>query len=126
MEPLIVLAVTFALVWVVFILPQQRRVRAHQALVAALQPGDEVVLSAGIYGRIVGLGPDELTLEVAPGVRLRVARAAVLRLVEHATAAEADDTDRAVPTGEAGPGDAAPPPDDADQPGGRPPGPDVS
>ena len=27
--------------------------RAHQALVASLEPGDEVVLSAGIYGRII-------------------------------------------------------------------------
>ncbi len=87
MEPLIVLAVTFVLLWVLFILPQQRRVRAHQALVASVQPGDEVVLSAGIYGRIVDLGPEEMTLAVAPGVELRVARQAVLRRVEDATGA---------------------------------------
>jgi preprotein translocase subunit YajC len=95
MEPLIVLAVTFVLLWVLFILPQQRRVRAHQALVASVQPGDEVVLSAGIYGRIVDLGPEEMTLAVAPGVQLRVARQAVLRRVEDATGArdERHDTD---------------------------------
>lgn len=90
MEPLIVLAATFVLLWVLFILPQQRRVRAHQALVASLEPGDEVVLSAGIHGRIADLGPEELMLEVAPGVELRVARQAVLRLVEHATPADDD------------------------------------
>lgn len=103
MEPLIVLAITFVLLWVIFILPQQRRVRAHQALVASVQPGDQVILSAGIYGRIVDLGPEELTLEVAPGVELRVARQAVLRLIEDATGsgvvvgdavdADADDAD---------------------------------
>jgi preprotein translocase subunit YajC len=82
MQSLIVVAVTFALLWFLFIRPQQRRVREHSALVASVQPGDEVVLSAGIYGRIVDLGPDELTLEVAPGVELRVARQAILRLVE--------------------------------------------
>jgi preprotein translocase subunit YajC len=87
MEPLIVLAVTFVLLWALFILPQQRRVRAHQALVASVQPGDEVVLSAGIYGRIVDLGPEDMTLAVAPGVELRVARQAVLRRVEDATGA---------------------------------------
>lgn len=91
MEPLIVLAVTFVLLWVIFILPQQRRVRAHQALVASVQPGDQVILSAGIYGRVVDLGPEELTLEVAPGVELRVARQAVLRLVEDATRIDVDD-----------------------------------
>jgi preprotein translocase subunit YajC len=99
MEPLFILAVTFALLWVIFILPQQRRVRAHQALVASVQPGDEVILSAGIHGRIVELGPDELMLEIAPGVEIRVARQAVLRLVAAATgvtddaAADADDLD---------------------------------
>src|SRR5215510_11308514 len=92
MAALIVLAVTFLLLWVLFILPQQRRVRAHQALVATVEPGDEVVLSAGIFGRIVELGPEEMTLAVAPGVEIRVARQAVLRRVEHA-AAEGDDGD---------------------------------
>jgi preprotein translocase subunit YajC len=92
MEPLIVLAVTFVLLWVLFILPQQRRVRAHHALVASLEPGDQVVLSAGIFGRVVELGPEEMTLEVAPGVVLRVARQAVLRRIEDATRpAEGDE-----------------------------------
>jgi preprotein translocase subunit YajC len=91
MEPLVVLAVTFLLLWVIFIRPQQRRVRAHQALVASVQPGDQVVLSAGIFGRIIETGPEEITLEVAPGVVLRVARQAVLRVVEDATADPAED-----------------------------------
>jgi preprotein translocase subunit YajC len=81
MQALIVLAVTFVLLWVFFILPQQRRVRAHQQLVAGLEEGDEVVLTAGIHGRITELGAEDLLLEVAPGVELRVARQAVLRRV---------------------------------------------
>lgn len=89
MEALIVLAVTFVLLWVFFILPQQRRVRAHQHLVAGLREGDEVVLTAGIYGRIRRLGAEEMTLEVAPGVEVRVARQAVLRRADADTAAEA-------------------------------------
>jgi preprotein translocase subunit YajC len=108
MEPLIVLAVTFVLLWALFILPQQRRVRAHQALVASVQPGDEVVLSAGIYGRIVDLGPEEMTLAVAPGVELRVARQAVLRRVEDATGARDERHDAEGGGGDAGP---APEPD---------------
>ena len=82
MQALIVLAVTFVLLWVFFILPQQRRVRAHQQLVAGLGEGDHVVLAAGIHGRITELGAEDLLLEVAPGVELRVARQAVLRRVE--------------------------------------------
>ena len=94
MEPLLILAVTFVLLWVLFILPQQRRVRAHQALVASLEPDDEVILSAGIYGRIVDLDAEEMTLRVADGVELRVARQAVLRKVEDATEPDPSSTPR--------------------------------
>jgi preprotein translocase subunit YajC len=106
MSALFILAVTFVLLWVLFILPQQRRVRAHQALVASVEPGDEVVLSAGIHGRIVELGAEEMTLEVAPGVVLRVARQAILRRTEDVRGAEATDTGLAEPDAE--PTDAVP------------------
>ncbi|HMG43601.1 MAG TPA: preprotein translocase subunit YajC [Acidimicrobiales bacterium] len=86
MQPLLILAVTFGLLWVLFLLPQQRRVRAHQQLVASLEEDDEIVLTAGIFGRITTIGPEEMTVEVAPSVELRVARMAVLRRVEHAVA----------------------------------------
>ena len=87
MQPLLILAVTFGLLWVLFLLPQQRRVRAHHQLVASLEEDDEIVLTAGIYGRITTLGPEDMTVEVAPAVELKVARMAVLRRVEHAVAA---------------------------------------
>jgi preprotein translocase subunit YajC len=82
MEALFVVAATFVLLWVLFILPRQRQVRAHQQLVASLEAGDEVILTAGIFGRIVSVHPEEVSIEVAPGVDLRVARQAVLRRVE--------------------------------------------
>lgn len=84
MEAFFVLAVTFALLWALFIFPRQRQVRAHQQLVASLAVGDDVILTAGIFGRIVEVRPDELMVEVAPGVELRVARQAVLRRLEPA------------------------------------------
>jgi preprotein translocase subunit YajC len=131
MEPLIILAVTFILLWVFFILPQQRRVRAHQALVASVQPGDQVILSAGIHGRIVELGPEDLTLEIADGVEIRVARQAVLRLVEDATGdtvdTDSDTVDAGSDTADAGREPGSEPSDvigDAEPEGGT--GPDPS
>lgn len=85
----------FGLLYVLFILPQQRRVKAHQQTVARLEEGDEVVMTAGIYGRIVRLGPEDLDLEVAPGVELKFARQAVLRRVEHAVDIEAETDNNA-------------------------------
>jgi preprotein translocase subunit YajC len=120
MQALIVLAVTFVLLWVFFILPQQRRVRAHQQLVAGLEEGDEVVLTAGIHGRITELGAEDLLLEVARGVELRVARQAVLRRVETVdTDSQPADASEAVTHRESG--GAGPPKEDP-----RPAGSDVA
>jgi preprotein translocase subunit YajC len=72
--PLLLLAMYFLV-----IRPQQQRIRAQQALVAALREGDEVVSSAGIYGRITSLTDEIAILEVADGVELRIARGAIAR-----------------------------------------------
>ena len=77
MGPLLALLLTFGLMWVLLILPQQRRMRQHQAVVASLRVGDEVVTAGGVYGTITSVDEDTLAVEVAPGVVLRVLRSAV-------------------------------------------------
>jgi preprotein translocase subunit YajC len=69
----------FLALWAIVILPQQRRVRAHNALVNVLEEGDEVMTTSGILGTITQLDDEVLHLEVAPGVTLRVVRGAVAR-----------------------------------------------
>ena len=103
MGPIIVLAVTFLLMWVLFILPQQRRVRAHQALLTRLQVGDEVMTTSGLYGTVTALDDDVASLEIAPGTTVRLARGAIARrLSEEASDAEAAaDTAPARPSGTA-------------------------
>ena len=81
MEPLLALLFTFALMWVLLIRPQQRRIRQHQAVVESLRPGDEIVTAGGIYGTVQAIDEEAMTLEVAPGVELRVLRAAVSQRV---------------------------------------------
>ena len=77
MGPLLALLITFGLMWVLLILPQQRRMKAHQAVVASLQVGDEVLTAGGVYGTITSVDDETLAVEVAPGVVLRVLRSAV-------------------------------------------------
>lgn len=79
MGPLLVLVISLGAMWLLFILPQQRRVRAHQAVVARLELGDEVMTTAGLYGTIADLDDEVVHLEVAPGTVIRVARGAVGR-----------------------------------------------
>lgn len=90
---LLVPLILFGLLWALLILPQQRRVRAQQQMQNALQPGDEVVTSAGIYGRVTLVESDSLLLEVAPGIELRMARGAVGRRLEPEEAAMVEDAD---------------------------------
>lgn len=61
-------------------------------MVRSLQAGDDVLTSAGIYGSIVDLDDEVVTLQVAEGVRLRVARMAIgRRLTAHAGEIDSDD-----------------------------------
>jgi len=94
MGPLLALLVTFGLMWVLLILPQQRKMRQHEAVVASLQAGDEVVTAGGVYGTITSVDEDTLAVEVAPGVVLRVLRSAVSqRLAPYEGEAQDDDDD---------------------------------
>ena len=54
--------------WLLLIRPAQRRQKQQQALLAAVEVGD---------GTVTALEDDELRLEIAPGVEVRVARRAV-------------------------------------------------
>ena len=76
-----------ALFYVMLVRPQRRQLAAHQALVAELGAGDEVVTVGGILGTIRDLDDLVISLEVAPGTTIRVARNAISRKVPEAGAA---------------------------------------
>jgi preprotein translocase subunit YajC len=93
MGPLLALLITFGLMWVLLILPQQRRMRQHQAVVASLEPGDEVVTAGGVYGTITSVDEETLAVEVAPGITLRILRSAVTQRVAPIDETADDDDD---------------------------------
>ena len=75
----------FALILVAFyfliIRPSRNRQRAALALQERLAPGLEVMTTSGMYGRVVSLEDDVVTVEVAPGTPVRFAKAAVARVI---------------------------------------------
>jgi preprotein translocase subunit YajC len=73
--------------------PQQKRVKEHAALIAALEVGDDVLLSSGIYGLVTQIDREMLEVEVAEGVELRVARNAVSEIVEYDAEGEIEGGD---------------------------------
>ena len=72
--PLIAIALVF---WLLIIRPQSRRQRELRDMQASLSVGDEVVLTSGIHGVVRGVDDDVAQVEIASGVTIRVARAAI-------------------------------------------------
>jgi preprotein translocase subunit YajC len=79
--PIAVQLVPFLLLGVVFyfllVRPEQRRRRDHDQLVAGLKRNDQVVMSSGIHGRVMTLGDDVVTVEIAPKIQVQVDRSAI-------------------------------------------------
>ncbi|MCB1846277.1 MAG: preprotein translocase subunit YajC [Halieaceae bacterium] len=64
----------FVLFYFIAIRPQRKRQKEHQAMVAALSKGDEVVTSSGILGRVTALDDNYMVLNVANNVDLKFQR----------------------------------------------------
>lgn len=92
---ILLLAVPFAM-YFFMIRPQRRRAREQQELQAALDVGDEVITTSGVYGTITGEdGPTRFWLEIDDDVQIRIARAAIQGRVNESAddPADSDDTD---------------------------------
>jgi len=61
--------------------PQQKQGKERQELLKNLKRGDNVITSGGIYGRILNITGDIVTLEIAKGVSVRVSRSAITGVV---------------------------------------------
>jgi preprotein translocase subunit YajC len=67
--------------WFMLIRPQRRRQVEQQRMIDSLAVGKEIVTAGGLYGTVTALEHDELRLEVADGVEVRVAKRAVAGIV---------------------------------------------
>ena len=81
MNGLIIVVILGALFWLLLIRPQRRRQSVQKELISSVEVGDEIVTAGGLYGHVVGLGDDELLVEIAHGVNVRIARRAVAGVV---------------------------------------------
>ena len=70
--PLILIFIIF---YFLLIRPQQRRVKQHQEMVAAVKPRDVAVTNGGLIGKVTKVDEHEVELEVAQGVKVRVVKA---------------------------------------------------
>lgn len=79
--PLVLLAVFYFLL----IRPQSKRAKEHRKMVDSLAKGDEVVTNGGLLGRIVEVGENFVTLEVAEGMQVKIQKQMIANLMPKGT-----------------------------------------
>jgi len=73
--PLVLIFVVF---YFLLIRPQQRKAKDHKTMLDALRRGDRVVTGGGIIGTVARVeNPEEVTVDIADGVRVRVLRSTI-------------------------------------------------
>ena len=76
------LILIFAIMYFLLIRPQQKKAKEHQAMVAALRRGDQVVTQGGLIGKVSKVKEDgEIEVEIAEGVKVRVVRSTIATVI---------------------------------------------
>ena len=79
--PLILIFVIF---YFFLIRPQQKKVKEHKSMVAALKRGDEVVTSGGIVGKVERvLGDDKVDLSITENVTVQVVQSTIQSVLNY-------------------------------------------
>ena len=79
------------LFYFMLIRPQQKAMKAHQALIAGLKRGDTVVLSNGVIGKVTRVEAEQAMVEIALGVNVAVVKQMITQ-VRDRTGVAANDT----------------------------------
>lgn len=79
----------FIVLWFLMIRPQMKKAKEHQKMVGELAKGDEVVTQGGIAGKIVKVGENYITLEIAERkdgpIEIQIQKQAVTALLPKGT-----------------------------------------
>ena len=67
----------FVIFYFLLIRPQQRKMKEHRTSVEAVKKGDTVVTGGGVVGRVTKVDEQELEVEIAPNVRIKVIKSTI-------------------------------------------------
>jgi preprotein translocase subunit YajC len=79
--------------WFLIIRPQQKKQKEHVSMVDSLRKGDKVITNGGIFGTIVKVGDDRITLEIASKVQIQIERQQVARMDKKIAESKEDSDD---------------------------------
>jgi preprotein translocase subunit YajC len=91
---LLPMVLIFGVFYMLLIRPQQKKAKEHRGMLEALRRGDRIITSGGIIGLITKVvDANELIVEIAEGIRVRVARAMVSSVIAKTEPGRGDDDD---------------------------------
>ncbi len=76
------LLLVFVIFYFLMIRPQQRRMKQHQATIAAVQKGDQVITAGGIRGKVTKVADDEVEVEIAQGIKVRIVKSTLSHVLD--------------------------------------------
>jgi preprotein translocase subunit YajC len=83
------LILIFAIMYFLLIRPQQKKLKEHKAMVEGLRRGDQVVTQGGLIGKVTKVkDDDEIEVELAQGVKVRVVKSTVAQVLNKTEPAE--------------------------------------
>ena len=74
---LFMMVIIFGIFYFILIRPQQKKMKEHKKMVEELKKGDKIVTQGGIYGMVENAGPNTLTVKIAEGTKVKIARSSV-------------------------------------------------
>ena len=74
---LFMMVIIFGIFYFILIRPQQKKVKEHKKMVEELKKGDKIITQGGIYGMVEGAGVNTLTVKIAEGTKVKIARSSV-------------------------------------------------
>jgi preprotein translocase subunit YajC len=79
---LIMFGAIFAIFYFMIIRPQQKRAKEREKLLSAIQKGDKVILTSGLYGTVAGLEEKTCLIDVGNNVKMKFDRSAVSSVIK--------------------------------------------
>lgn len=79
---LVPLILMFAIFYFLLIRPQQKKQKEHREMVKNLKKGDRIMTNGGLYGQVITLDDESISLEIADKVRVKIGRGYVAGLLK--------------------------------------------
>jgi preprotein translocase subunit YajC len=84
--------IVLGIMYFLMIRPQSKRLKQHESFLKEIKRGDQVLTSSGILGTVDGLTEQYVTLEISPGVKIKILRKQIAGSAAAATTSEAKKT----------------------------------